>query len=187
MNSDLLKRLLFFRRKKWGYPEGYFPLKNVRHILSVACTGHGASLSYIGADGTVRSSVLDRWAGTKNTLMFSADEDRDIRNPSSEIDQGLHDLLLYGFGKFPRTMIFEDTIYPWLEWLVGDLGVTPADIDLFVTSDSHFAVNRFRLGRRLSRWFPRARIVRAIEHHQVHQRQAFWQSGFSEAAVLTLD
>ncbi|MDQ5822905.1 MAG: hypothetical protein M3441_01670 [Chloroflexota bacterium] len=159
----------------------------MRHIVSIACTGHGASISYLGADGTVRSSVLDRWAGTKNTLMFSADEDREIRNPTSDMDRGIRDLLVYGFGKFPRTMIFEETVHPWLEWLVGDLGIRPADIDLLVTSDSHFAVHPLRLGRKLSRWFPRARIVRAIEHHQVHQRQAFWQSGFSEAAVLTLD
>ena len=50
-----------------------------KHILGIACTGHGASLAYLGRDGTVRCSVLDRWAGIKNVLMLAQSEEQDIR------------------------------------------------------------------------------------------------------------
>ncbi len=162
-------------------------LKNVRHIVGIACTGHGASLAYIGREGAVRSSVLERWSGVKQTLMFSADEDRDIRHPQSEIDNTIHGLLVYGHGRFPETRVFEETLSAWLEWLLRDLDVAAADIDLLVTSESHFATSQLRLGPHLRRWFPNAHTVSTLEHHQIHQRQAFWQSGFDEAAVLTLD
>lgn len=159
----------------------------VRHILGIACTGHGASIAYVGADGAIRSSVLDRWAGVKNTLMFAADEERSLREPQSDLDRAIHGLIASGFGRFPETRIFEQSFLPWLEWCLRDVGVSAADIDLVVASDSHFAVNSTRLGARLNAWLPSARIVRRIEHHAIHQRQAFWQSGFGEAAVLTLD
>jgi len=34
-----------------------------------------------------------------------------------------------------------------------------------------------RLGPRLGEWFPKAWISHSITHHEIHQRQAFWQSG----------
>src|SRR5271170_4366954 len=161
--------------------------RRIETILGLACTGHGASMAIVTVDGIVRSSVLDRWTGTKHLLMFSRREDADIRDPESPINQQIHYNLSYGYGKFPPTRIFEDTITDWFEWLTRDLNISRSDIDLLVTSESHFATCNARLGFALRRWFPNAYTSSRIEHHQVHQRQAFWQSGFDEAAVLTLD
>jgi carbamoyltransferase len=159
----------------------------VRNILGIACSGHGASLALITREGTMRASVLDRWAGVKHLLLLARAEDKDIRNPKSDIDRLVHYSLKYGYGEFPHTRLFEDTIGEWLEWFLRGLSLTPKDIDLVVVTESHFAVCRSRLGRRLGRWFPNAAVSNQIEHHELHQRQAFWQSGFDEAAVLTLD
>src|SRR5690606_7703476 len=82
-------------------------------ILSIACTGHGASLAYMNSQGVLRSSVLDRWVGIKDTLMFSEREDRGIRHADSGLGKEIRDLLVYGFGKFPETKIFEDTVFSW--------------------------------------------------------------------------
>jgi carbamoyltransferase len=161
--------------------------KESRHILGIACTGHGASIAYIGPDGVVRSSVLDRWVGIKNTLMFCEDEERSIRNSESGIDANINYILTYGFKKFPECRTFEGSFPGWFDWLLHDIGIKPGDIDLVVTSDSHFATCRPRLGLKLNKWFPNARVFRDIEHHAIHRCQAFWQSGFEEAAVLTLD
>jgi carbamoyltransferase len=160
---------------------------DAERVLGIASTGHGASLAYVDSSGTVRSSQLERWAGVKHMMLFSRDEDEALRDPASEIDKSVNFLFKEGFGRFPDSCIFEDTITPWFDWLLGDLGVRPEDIDLVVTSDGHFATGWSRLGPALNRWFPRARTVRVIEHHEIHQRQAFWPSGFPEAAVLTLD
>jgi carbamoyltransferase len=119
--------------------------------------------------------------------MFSSAEDQVFRDPKSNIDRNIRATMLFGFGKYPETRVFEETIDPWLQWLLRDIGLQAADIDLVVTSDCHFATCWVRLGRQLKQWFPHARVVRSIEHHQIHQRQAFWQSGFEEAAVITLD
>ncbi len=159
----------------------------IDRVLGIACTGHGASLSLVTRDGLVRSSVLDRWAGIKHLLMFAEKEERDLRNPTSDIDRLVHFCLSYGYGKFPECRIFERTIEEWLGWFLADVKLRPSDIDLVVTSDSYFATCRSRLGLKLGRWFPRAYISNWVEHHSLHQRQAFWQSGFDEAAVLTLD
>jgi len=156
-------------------------------VLGIACTGHGASIAVVTSDGIVRSSVLDRWAGVKHVLMFARKEDSDIRYPKSDIDREVNYVLKYGFGKFPNTRIFEDTLDAWLHWFLRGLHLTADDVDLVVTSESHFATCRWRLGWRLHRWFPKAWIANGIEHHEIHQRQAFWQSGFDSAAVLTLD
>ena len=179
-----------FSTRRWVWQHNAFttrPLSSSRHILGIACTGHGASLAYVGENGIVRSSVLDRWVGTKHMLMFSADEDRAIRNAETKVDAQIKSVLCYGFGRFPESCIFEQEILAWFQWLVRGLSVTANDIDLIVTSNSHFATCGVRLGLILDHWFPSARVFRGLEHHEVHQRQAFWQSGFEEAAVLTLD
>lgn len=162
-------------------------LKNVKNVLSIACTGHGASLSYLSANGEVRSSVFDRWIGTKHTLIFSKDELHDITTKKSELDALINRVLTTAFGGFPNHQVFEEVLPDWFNWLVKDLDVTADDIDLLVISESHFATSFFRLGPRLTEWFPNAYLDASVEHHAIHQRQAFWQSGFDEAAVLTLD
>ncbi|MGB2604884.1 MAG: carbamoyltransferase C-terminal domain-containing protein [Candidatus Sulfotelmatobacter sp.] len=156
-------------------------------VVGLACTGHGASMAIMTSDGAVRSSVLDRWAGVKHLLMFARREERTIRNPSRRIDKSIKYNLCYGYSKFPPTEIFEDTIVAWFDWLARGLNVHRSDVNLVVTSPSHFTTCRLRLGYLLHRWFPNAYVSNVIEHHQVHQRQAFWQSGLEEAAVLTLD
>jgi len=157
------------------------------HILGIACTGHGASLAYLGRDGTVRCSVLDRWAGVKNVLMLAQEEEQQIRHAEDPMHREIRASLIAGLRRFPDTRTFEETIVPWSEWLLRGTGIGRGDIDLLAVSDCHFATNTWRLGRRLGRWFPAAHIERHIEHHEIHQRQAFWQSGFERAAVLTLD
>ena len=156
-------------------------------VLGIACTGHGASVALVTADGTIRSSVLDRWSCVKHVLMLARREEDSIRNPKSETDRKIKWVLCAGRGGFPPTLIFEDAILDWLTWFLRGLSITLADIDLVVTSESHFATCRWRLGRKLHRWFGNAWVANGIEHHEVHQRQAFWQSGFQESAVLTLD
>jgi carbamoyltransferase len=161
--------------------------RSIRHVLGIACTGHGASLAYMGADGVVRASVLDRWARTKYTLMLARDEAADIQARATPIDATIHDILSYSFGKFPTYRVFEEAFPEWLTWLLRGLEVKPADIDLVVTSESHFSTCSARLGRSMDRWLPNATVVSDIEHHRIHASQAFWSSGFEEAAVLTLD
>ncbi|MGD0548733.1 MAG: carbamoyltransferase C-terminal domain-containing protein [Terracidiphilus sp.] len=75
----------------------------------------------------------------------------------------------------------------WLDWFLSRDGIRLNQIDGIVTSDSYFATNSLRLGPQLDRWFPSLKFVALMEHHDVHQRQAFWQSGFEQAAILTLD
>lgn len=158
-----------------------------KHILGIACTGHGASIAYIGPDGVVRCSVLDRWIGKKNVLMFAKDELKDIKEKRSEIDTNINNVLTYSFGTFPVSLIFETVFPEWLNWLLKGLGVEASDIDLVITSESHFATGSERLAPHLKQWLPSAQFVGTVEHHTIHQCQAFWQSGFKEAAVLTLD
>ena len=159
---------------------------HAEHILAIACTGHGASLAYLSRD-TVRASVLDRFTGVKHTLLLAEQEEDELRHGDSAIDRAVRAALVHGFGRFPESRLFERTILEWTRWLLRGTGLGPEDMDLLVVSNCHFATNPWRLGSELGRWFPRARIRSHLEHHQMHQRQAFWQSGFEEAAVLTLD
>ncbi len=161
--------------------------KEVQHILGIACNGHGASLSYLGRDGTVRSSVFDRWAGTKYTLLMSRSERDEILGRTSPITEEMYDLLFYSYGQFPKHHVFEESFPGWLHWLLAGLDVRAEDIDLLISSESNFVTSLFRLAPKLNQWLPNAQVITDVEHHTVHQCQAFWQSGFQEAAVLTLD
>jgi len=163
------------------------PCTDARHVLGLACNGHGASLAYLDRDGTVRCSVLDRWAGTKYTLLMSESEEREILEARSPVARELRELFVYSYGRFPEHRRFERVFGDWLRWLLADVNVDPGDIDLFVSSESNFVTSAFRLAPEMHRWLPRARVVTDVEHHTVHQCQAFWASGFQEAAVLTLD
>jgi carbamoyltransferase len=161
--------------------------KDLQHILGITSNGHGASLAYVGRDGTVRSSVFDRWAGTKYTLLLSQDESEQIVGRKSRVAEKMHDLLAYSYGSFPPHRVFEEVFSDWLGWFLSGMPVGAEEIDLVISSESNFITSHFRLAPELNRWLPNARIVTDIEHHTVHQRQAFWQSGFPEAAILTLD
>ena len=165
----------------------HVPPSKIGTVLGLACTGHGASLALMTSEGALRSSVLERWAGVKRILLLAKDEDHDLRNPASAIDQHINFCMKYGYGAFPPSRIFEETISEWLGWFLKGLNLRPPDIDLVVVSDSHFATCGLRLGPRLGEWLPKAWVSDSITHHEIHQRQAFWQSGFEEAATLTLD
>ncbi|HUR80982.1 MAG TPA: carbamoyltransferase C-terminal domain-containing protein [Thermoanaerobaculia bacterium] len=169
-----------------GLRNGFRPPRRFRNVLGIACTGHGASLALVTEEGTVRASVLDRWSGKKHALLLARQEAQDILHPRSKIDKAIHFLLTCG-REMPPVLIFEDVISDWTTWLLRGTGLALEDIDLIVNSESYFATCRRRLGGKLHRWFPNAWVAAGIEHHEVHQRQAFWQSGFDEAAVLTLD
>jgi len=160
---------------------------DTRHILALASSGHGASMTYMGEDGTLRSSVLDRWAGTKHTLLMSERERDEFLEGRSPLGQEMRDLLIYSYGRFPPYQVFETVFREWLDWLLAGLPVEAEDIDLFISSESLFVTSGFSLGGQLRRWVPNARVVTDLEHHAIHQRQAFWASGFESAAVLTLD
>lgn len=162
-------------------------IRDSAKVLGIAMTGHGASVAYLDRSGEVRCSVLDRWVGVKHTMMFAADEERAIRLKESPIDAQISNILTFSFGRFPETRTFEGSFPQWLEWLLRGLNTGPCDIDLVVTSAGNFGTNWARLGRKLENWFPNAIHIDSIEHHEVHQRQAFWPSGFDEAAILTLD
>jgi carbamoyltransferase len=163
------------------------PTGEVRHVLGIACTGHGASLAYLGPGGAARASVLDRWVATKYALMFAADEAEAILGRATPIDAAIYDGLTYTYGAFPSHRVFEAEFPAWFAWLVRGLDIGPESIDLVVTSESHFATCSARLGNALGRWLPRAQVALDVEHHEIHRCQAFWASGFAEAAVLTLD
>jgi carbamoyltransferase len=164
-----------------------FPKVTANRILGIACTGHGASIAYMDSSGVLISSLLERWTGIKYMMMFSAAEEQAIRYPQNDIDRSVNYIFTCRSGKFPECTTFEQSFIPWMDWMLKDIGVRAEDIDLVITSDGHFTTGWARLGPELKRWFPKAKVVRGIEHHEIHQRQAFWQSGFSEAAVLTLD
>jgi carbamoyltransferase len=183
--GEFLKYAVYTQRRRFGPPR--FPHVEAEHVLGIASTGHGASLTYIEKSGTVRSSQLERWSGAKHMMLFAQEEDDALRNPTSNLDRNIKWIFEHGYGRFPDSLIFEETIDDWREWLLHDLEVRADQIDLVVTSDSHFATGWARLGPHLRRWFPNARVIRSLEHHEVHQRQAFWASGFDESAVLTLD
>jgi carbamoyltransferase len=161
--------------------------QDTRHILALASTGHGASLAYLGRDGTLRSSVFDRWAGSKYTLLMAQVERDEFLEGRSPIGAEMRDLLVYSYGRFPPYRIFEEAFSEWLGWLLSGLDVRAEDIDLLISSESLFVTSGFTLGGVLNRWVPNARVVTDLEHHAIHQRQAFWASGFEAAAVVTLD
>lgn len=159
----------------------------IRHVLGIASTGHGASLAYAGGEGIVRATTLERWAREKRAILFARDEARDIVERVSPIDAAIHAGLAGASGKLPPFLIFEDAFPRWLAWFLRSLDLAPDDVDLVVTSNSHFATCDARLGGALGRFLPGARVITAVEHHAIHQRQAFWASGFDAAGVLTLD
>jgi len=165
------------------------PDTDASHLVGIGSTGHGASVAYVGEDGRHRASHFERWSRTKRCLLLSEEEKREIIKGESDSPEEtrIQYELAHGYGSLPNTYTFEQHIEPWTRWLLGDTDVAPEDIDLLVSSESQFAVNCDRLGDKVTRWFPNARFVTSPEHHELHQRQAFWPSGFDQAAFVTLD
>src|SRR5438132_9041625 len=121
----------------------------IETVLGIACTGHGTSVALVTADGTIRSSVLDRWSGLKHVLLLARREESCIRNPTSEIDRKIKWVLSAGRGGLPPTLIFEDTILERVTWVLRGLCIAAAALDLVVAGQSHFPTCRGRLGPEL--------------------------------------
>lgn len=155
--------------------------------MGICSTGHGAALALVSSIYGIRAMTLDRFTAKKHSIMFSRRELADITQKRTPIDSHIFDSLSFAFGKFPPSFVFEDIFIPFFSALVKGLPLMPENIDLVVGSQSHFAINRGRLGNRLNRYLPNAAIYIDMEHHHVHQCQAFLASPFKEAAVLTVD
>ncbi len=158
------------------------------NVLGLCSTGHGAAVALISQKHGVRAMTLDRFTGHKHSLLFTRRELADITSGASPIDKSIFDALEYSYRGFPRSYTVEDTFVPFVQALFHGLPLDLPDIDLIVTSNSHFAFNSGRSTLRFFRGlFPNAQVVRNLEHHTVHQWQAYLPSGFSKAAILTLD
>jgi carbamoyltransferase len=158
------------------------------NVIGLCSTGHGAAIALASEQYGVRALTLDRFTGHKHSLLFTRRELADITSGASPIDRSIFDALTYSYRRFPRSYTIEETFVPFLRALLRGLPLWPEDIDMVVTSDCHFAFNSGRSPLRFFReLFPNAKVVRNLEHHTIHQWQAFLPSGFSEAAILTLD
>lgn len=157
------------------------------NVLGISSTGHGASFALVSSVHGIRALNLDRFIRKKYAILLSQAECDEIRERKTEFGKMTAFLLSDCFRRFPPTSVFETTWRSFLDALLRGTTLSAADIDLVVASESHFAVNRFQLGRKLSRFFPNAEIVTDIEHHAIHRYQAFFSSPFEEAAVLTID
>jgi carbamoyltransferase len=158
------------------------------NVLGLCSTGHGAAVSLVSQKHGVRAMTLDRFTGHKHSLLFTRRELADITSGSTPIDKSIFDALQYSYRRFPRSYTVEDALEPFLWALFRGLPLDFKDIDLVVTSNCHFAFNAGRSTPRFFRGlFPNAQVFRDLEHHTIHQWQAFLPSGFSKAAILTLD
>lgn len=158
------------------------------NVLGLCSTGHGAAVALVSQQHGVRAMTLDRFSGHKHSLLFTRRELADIASGATPIDKSIFDALEYSYRKFPRSYVVEDTLMPFIQALLRGLPLTPEDINLVVTSNCHFAFNEGRSSAKFfSRMFPHAQVIRKLEHHTIHQWQAYLASGFSRAAILTLD
>lgn len=157
------------------------------NVIGLCSTGHGAAVALVSARHGVRALTLDRFTGHKHSLLFTRRELEDITGAATPIDRQIFEALDYSYGRFPRALVIEEAFAPFLRSLLRGLPIGPRDVDLVVTSDCHFGFNRGRVGDLLRCFFPNAEIVHDLEHHAIHQWQAFLQSGFTAAAVLTVD
>jgi carbamoyltransferase len=158
------------------------------NILGLCSTGHGASLALVSSRYGVRALNLDRFVGRKYALLLAREEHTEIAEQRWPIGSLLRFLLSMQDGRLPPVATFEDCWERFFDALVAGLPLRPRDVDVVAASESHFAVNRFWLGARLSRrYFPNAAVYTGLEHHAIHRFQAFYPSGFEDAAVLTAD
>ncbi len=158
------------------------------NVLGLCSTGHGAAIALVSEEFGVRAMTLERFTGHKHSLLFTRRELADITSCATPIDRSIFDALTYSYRRFPRAYVLEDTFLPFLRAVLRGLPLWPEDIDLVLTSDCHFAFNSGRTSKSaFSELFPNAKLVRKLEHHTIHQWQAYLPSGFSKAAILTLD
>ncbi|CAO3383217.1 carbamoyltransferase family protein [Azospirillum argentinense] len=157
------------------------------NVIGLCSTGHGAAIALASARHGVRALTLDRFTGHKHSLLFTRRERDEIRRGATPIDRQINEALSYSYDGFPRAHVIEETFLPFLHAVLRGLPLTPRDIDLVVTSDCHFGFNSGRVGGLLRSFFPNAEVVRSLEHHAIHQWQAFLPSPFAAAAVLTAD
>ena len=160
---------------------------NGLNVLGLCSTGHGAAIALVSQEHGVRALTLDRFTGHKHSLLFTRRELADITSAASPDDRSIFDALTYSYRRFPRAYVVEETFVPFLREVLRGLPLWPEDIDIVVTSNCHFAFNAGRAGSFFRDVFPNAKVVRKIEHHTIHQWQAYLPSGFSKAAILTLD
>lgn len=135
----------------------------------------------------MRALTLDRFTGLKHSLLFTRRERRDILTGATLVDRQIREALAYSYNGLPHAFAIEETFIPFLLAVLRGLPIRPVDIDLVVTSNSHFGWNSGRIGNLLNDFFPNARIVNSVEHHAVHQWQTFLPSTFERAAILTAD
>ena len=157
------------------------------NILGICSTGHGASVALISSQHGVRALNFDRFLGSKHALLMARQEARDLEAKRGPVNKTMHFLLADRDGKLPPIAIFEERGREFINALLKGLPLSEQDIDIVVSSESHFAFNRRWLGRWLSAYFRNAAVFTDIEHHAIHRYQAFYSSGFGDAAVLTAD
>lgn len=157
------------------------------NILGFSSTGHGGSIALVSSQYGVRALNLERFLGVKNAVWLAREEARELRESNDAIATGIRVCLRDRGLQLPTIAIFEDTWEPMLRALLHGLPLGAADIDFVIGSESHFAINRGWQGRALSQYFPRAVVHTGLEHHALHRFQAFFGSGFEDAAVLTAD
>jgi carbamoyltransferase len=130
---------------------------------------------------------LDRFLGKKYAILMARQEARDLEAKRGPVNKTMHFLMADRDGSLPPIAVFEECGQGFLKALLNGLPLSERDIDIVASSESHFAFNRRWLGRRLTSWFPNAAVFTDIEHHAIHAYQAFYSSGFENAAVLTAD
>jgi carbamoyltransferase len=157
------------------------------NVLGLCSTGHGAAAALVSSQFGVRALTLERFTGQKNSLLFTRRELSEIKSKSSKMDAAIHSAMAYSFNGFPPSFVIEDTLLPFVRHLLQGLPITPSDIDLVVTAECHFGFNWGRIGHLLESFFPNASVSRELEHHKIHQWQAYLPSRFTRAAILTAD
>jgi len=157
------------------------------NVLGLCSTGHGAAIALVSPKYGVRALTLDRFTGRKHSLLFTRREYEEIKGCTTPTDLHINEALSFSYRGFPTSFIIEETFLPFLRAVLRGLPLRPEQIDLVVTSNCHFGFNEGRAETLLGSFFPNAQIVRAVEHHAIHQWQAFLPSPFKEAAVMTID
>jgi carbamoyltransferase len=157
------------------------------NVLGICSTGHGAAFALVSSRFGIRALNFERFLGKKYALLLAREELREIEERIGPISSGIRFVLSNRDGSMPPAAVFEDKWEEFLSALLHGLPLTARDIDVVVGSESHFAINRSWLGRALGRYFPNASVHTRVEHHAIHRFQAYFASGFSDAAVLTAD